>query len=166
MGGRGRIALAAAAGFGGCCAGKATPLPPPAGQRPQPDYTTIHQELKGRNVTLQRLWKEYKRHRTGYSYSRYSQLYGEWSQRLDLVLRQDHRAGEKMFVDHAGQTVPVTDRLNGDTREACVFVAVLGASSYNYAEATWTRALRDWIGSHVHALDFFQGCTRLVVLDN
>jgi len=87
------------------------PPPPPrsAGQRPQPDYTTIHQELKGRNVTLQRLWKEYKRHRTGYSYSRYSQLYGEWSQRLDLVLRQDHRAGEKMFVDHA-VCVAITDR--------------------------------------------------------
>ena len=71
-----------------------------------------------------------------------------------------------MFVDHAGQTVAVIDRLTGDTRDAYVFVAVLGASSYTYAEATWTRGLRDWIGSHVRAFEFFQGCTRLVVPDN
>ena len=103
------------------------PPPPSAGQRPQPDYATVHKELKGPNVTLQLLWEEYKQeHPTGYSYSRFSELYGEWSKRLDLVLRQDHRAGEKMFVDHAGQTVPIIDRLTGDTRESYVFVAVLG----------------------------------------
>jgi transposase len=144
--------------------------PPPlpsAGQRPQPDYAAIHKELKGPNVTLQLLWEEYKQeHPDGYSYSRYSELYGEWSRRLDLVLRQDHRAGEKMFVDHAGQTVPVIDRLTEETREAYVFVAVLGASNYTYGGATWTRGLRDWISSHVRAFEFFQGCTRLVVPDN
>jgi transposase len=144
--------------------------PPPlpsAGQRPQPDYAALHKELKGPNVTLQLLWEEYKQeHPDGYSYSRYSELYGEWSRRLDLVLRQDHRAGEKMFVDHAGQTVAVIDRLTGETREAHVFVAVLGASNYTYAGATWTRGLRDWISSHVRAFEFFQGCTRLVVPDN
>ena len=143
------------------------PPPPSAGQRPQPDYATIHKELRGANVTLQLLWEEYKQeHSTGYSYSRFSELYSQWSRRLDLVLRQDYRAGEKMFVDHAGQTAGVIDRLTGDTRDAYVFVAVLGASSYTYAEATWTRGLRDWISSHVRAFDFFQGCTRLVVPDN
>ena len=96
------------------------PPPPSAGQRPQPNYTTIHKELKGPNVTLQLLWEEYKQELpTGYSYSRFSELYGEWSKRLDLVLRQDHRAAEKMFVDHAGQTVPVIDRLTGETRVTC-----------------------------------------------
>jgi transposase len=117
------------------------PPPPSAGQRPQPDYATIHKELKGPNVTLQLLWEEYKQeHPDGYSYSRFSEIYGEWSRRLDLVLRQDHRAGEKMFVDHAGQTVPVIDSLTGETRDAYVFVAVLGASNYTYSGATWTRA--------------------------
>jgi transposase len=143
------------------------PPPPSAGQRPQPDFAVIHKELKGPNVTLQLLWEEYKQqHPDGYSYSRLSELYGEWSKRLDLVLRHDHRAGEKMFVDHAGQTVAVIDRLTGETRDAYVFVAVLGASNYTYAGATWTRGLRDWISSHVRAFEFFQGCTRLVVPDN
>ena len=143
------------------------PPPPSAGPRPQPDYAAIHKELRKPNVTLQLLWEEYKQeHPTGYGHSRFSELYSAWARRLDLVLRQDHRAGEKMFVDHAGQTVPVIDRLTGDTRDTYVFVAVLGASSYTYAEATWTRALRDWIGSHVRAFEFFQGCTRLVVPDN
>jgi transposase len=140
---------------------------PSVGPRPQPDYATLHKELKKPNVTLQLLWEEYKQeHPDGYSYSRLSELYSEWSQRLDLVLRQEHGAGEKMFVDHAGQTVPVIDRLTGETRQAYVFVAVLGASNYTFAEATWTRGLRDWIGSHVRAFEFFQGCTRLVVPDN
>jgi len=142
-------------------------LPPPAGPRPQPDYASIHRELRKPNVTLQLLWEEYKQqHPTGYGHSRFNELYNAWSRRLDLVLRQDHGAGEKMFVDHAGQTVAVIDRLTGDTRDAYVFVAVLGASSYTYAEATWTRGLRDWIGSHVRTFEFFQGCTRLVVPDN
>jgi transposase len=148
---------------------KLFPLPPPssAGARPQPDYAAIHQELRRPNMTLQLLWEEYKQaYPTGYSYSRFSELYHAWSRRLDLVLRQDHRAGEKMFVDHAGQRVPVTDRLTGETRDAYVFVAVLGASSYTYAEATWTRGLGDWISSHVRALEFFQGCPRLVIPDN
>ena len=143
------------------------PPPPPAGPRPQPDYASVHKELRKPNVTLQLLWEEYKQeHPAGYGHSRFHELYNAWSRRLDLVLRQDHGAGEKMFVDHAGQTVDVIDRLTGDTRDASVFVAVLGASSYTYAEATWTRGLRDWIGSHVRAFEFFQGCTRLVVPDN
>jgi transposase len=143
------------------------PPPPPAGPRPKPDYAFIHGELRKPNVTLQLLWEEYKQeHPTGYGHSRFHELYNTWARRLDLVLRQDHAAGEKMFVDHAGQTVAVIDRLTGDTRDAYVFVAVLGASSYTYAEATWTRGLRDWIGSHVRAFEFFQGCTRLVVPDN
>ena len=83
------------------------PPPPSAGQRPQPDYATIRKELQGPNVTLQLLWEA--EHPTGYSYSRFSELYSEWSKRLDLVLRQDHRAGEKMFVDHA-VCVAITDR--------------------------------------------------------
>src|SRR2546427_11542991 len=114
-------------------------------QRPQPDYATIHKELRGANVTLQLLWEEYKQeHSTGYSYSRFSELYSQWSRRLDLVLRQDYRAGEKMFVDHAGQTVGVIDRLTGDTRDAYVFVAVLGARRDPHAAAPRGRGVPGW----------------------
>lgn len=145
--------------------------PPPvaaAQQRPLPDCGAIHRELKSRkNVTLQLLWEEYKQaYPLGYNYSWYCECYRQWQRQLDVVLRQEHRAGEKMFVDHAGQTVPVTDPKTGEVREAYVFVAVLGASSYTYAEATWTRDLRDWIQSHVRAFEFFQGTTRLVIPDN
>ena len=81
-------------------------------------------------------------------------------------MRQDHRAGEKLFVDYAGQTVPVIDRATGEIRGAQIFVAVLGASNYTYAEATWTQGLPDWIGSHQRALRFLGGVPELVVPDN
>jgi transposase len=143
------------------------PPPPSAGERPAPDCAQIHKELKSPNVTLQLLWEEYKQvHPDGYNYSWYCELYREWARHVDIVLRQEHHAGEKMFVDHAGQTVPVIDRATGETRDTYVFVAVLGASNYTYAEATWTRGLWDWIGSHVRTFEFFRGCTRLVVPDN
>ena len=146
------------------------PPPPPAapGSRPLPDFTVIHKELKSRqNVTLQLLWEEHHQdHPEGYHYSWFCQMYRNWARNLDIVLRQEHRAGEKTFIDHAGQTVPVTDPKTGEVREAHVFVAVLGASSYTYAEATWTRNLWDWCGSHVRAFEFFQGTSRLIVPDN
>jgi transposase len=133
-----------------------------------PDCAAIHRELKSRqNVTLQLLWEEYKQvNPSGYAYSWYCELYREWRRQLDVVLRQEHRAGEKMFVDYAGQTVGVTDPETGEVRQAQVFVAVLGASNYTYAEATWTQNLWDWIQSHVRAFEFFAGTSRLVVPDN
>jgi len=81
-------------------------------------------------------------------------------------MRQEHKAGEKMFVDYAGKTVPVLDRMTGQVREARIFVATLGASSYTYAEATWTQALPDWVAAHVRAFEYFQGVTALVIPDN
>jgi hypothetical protein len=93
-------------------------------------------------------------------------LYRQWARKLDIVMRQEHLAGEKTFVDHAGQTVPVTDPKTGEVRHAYVFVAVLGASSYAYAEATWSRDLWDWIGSHTRAFEYFGGTSTLVVPDN
>jgi transposase len=145
--------------------------PPPVGgpeERPLPDCAAIHKELKSRkNVTLQLLWEEYKEaYPLGYNYSWYCDQYRDWRRKLDVVLRQEHRAGEKMFVDHAGQTVPVIDPQTGEVREASVFVAVLGASNYTYAEATWTKDLWDWIHSHTRAFEFFDGASRLVVPDN
>jgi len=137
-------------------------------QRMLPDCAAIHKELKSRrNVTLQLLWEEYKQaNPLGYAYSWYCELYREWRRQLDVVLRQEHLAGEKMFVDYAGQTVAVTDPKTGEVRQAQVFVAVLGASNYTYAEATWTQNLWDWTHSHVRAFEFFTGTARLVVPDN
>ncbi len=133
-----------------------------------PDFASIHEEFRRhRHVTLQLLWEEYKESQPdGYQYSRFCELYNRWVQKLDLVLRQDHRVGEKMFVDHAGPTVPIVDRETGQVHAAAIFVAVLGASNYTYAEATWNRNLVSWIGSHIRTLEFFQGVPAVTVPDN
>lgn len=111
------------------------------------------------------MWEEYKEEQPdGINYSWFCDQYRNWARHLDVVLGQDHRAGEKMFVDHAGETINIINRA-GETRPAYIFVAVLGASNYTYAEATWSRDLTDWIGSHTRALQFFQGVTKLVVPD-
>lgn len=118
-------------------------------QYPPPDFAAIYQELQtDKHVTLQLLWEEYRQAcPTGYRYSRFCDLYRAWLR--DMVLRQQHRVGEKTFVDWAGDTVPVHDRHTGDVHQASIFVAVLGASSYTFAEACWTQALPEWIGAHI-----------------
>jgi len=137
----------------------------PRPTRPLPGWEEIHAELKRRGVTRQLLWEEYRiRHPEGYSYSRFCELYQAWAGKLDVSMRQSHKAGEKLFVDYSGQTMSVS--CNGEVRTAEIFVAVLGASNYTYAEATWSQRLPDWIGSHVRAFEFFGGVTQLVVPDN
>jgi len=144
------------------------PAPRPSRQsRPLPVWTDVHRELKRKGVTLALLWAEYKtRHPEGLQYTQFCEHYRAWAGTLDLVMRQPHRAGEKLFVDYAGQTVPVIDRMSGEIREAQVFVAVLGASNSTYAEATWSQSLPDWIGSHVRAFHYFQAVPAIVVVDN
>lgn len=135
--------------------------------RPLPDWNEVARELGRKGMTLFLLWHEYKQaHPLGYQYSRYCDLYREWAGGRSIWMRQDHKAGERMFVDYAGGTVGVVDRETGATRQAQVFVAVLGASSYTYAEATWTQAIGDWVGSHVRAFEYFEGVAALVVSDN
>lgn len=139
----------------------------PARRRPEPDMESIHRELSRKGVTLQLLWQEYKQDRPdGYQYSQFCERYRQWSGKLDVVLRQTYRAGERMFVDYAGPTVPVVDRRTGQTREAQIFVAVLAASNYTYAEATWSQELASWIGSHCRAFEYFGGVTEILVPDN
>lgn len=134
---------------------------------PSPDFQMIHGELKRKGVTLQVLWEEYRSaHSDGYRYSQFCNLYRQWAKKVDLSMRQVHKAGEKLFVDYAGPTVPVMDRYTGESREAQIFVGVLGASSYTYAEATWTQSLPDWIGSHVRAFEYFGGVPEIAVPDN
>jgi transposase len=132
-----------------------------------PDWSYIHQQLRQKSVTLMLLWQEYKEiHPHGYQYSQFCHRYRQWAAKIDPVMRQEHRAGEKMFVDYAGQTVAVYDLHTNQMRETQIFVAVLGASNYTYAEATWTQTLADWIGSHSRAFAFFGGVPKLVVPDN
>jgi transposase len=134
----------------------------------EPDWTGIHQELQThKNLTLQLIWQEKRESNPeGYGYSRFCELYRLWLKKLDLVLRQTHRAGEKMFLDYAGATIPIHDPATGEIHPAAVFVAVLGTSSYTFAEATAGQDLRSWIGSHVRAFRFFDGVTEIVVPDN
>ena len=137
-------------------------------KHPEPDFARIHQELQThKDLTLQLVWQEGREHNPeGYGYSRFCDLYRGWVKKLDPVLRQDHRAGEKMFVDYAGATIPIYDPESGAVKPAAVFVAVLGASSYTFAEATSGQDLRNWIGSHTRAFEFFGGVTEVVVPDN
>jgi transposase len=135
--------------------------------RPQPDWAAAHRELRRPGVTLQLLWEEHRAvHPDGYGYSRYCELYRAWEARLSPTMRQNHVAGERMFVDYAGTTLEVIDASSGEVMTAQLFVAVLGASNYTYAEATWTQGLSDWIGSHTRTFAFMGGVSAMVVSDN
>ena len=135
--------------------------------KPLPNFAEIHVELRRKGVTKQLLWSEYKQsHANGYEYSQFCSLYRRWKQSADVVFRNDHVGGEKCFIDYAGQTVAIHDGLTGALNYAQIFVAVLGASSYTYAEATWTQSLPDWIASHNRAFAFFGGVSAILVPDN
>jgi transposase len=138
-----------------------------ARRRAEPVWGEMVRELKRPGVNLMVLWEEYRAaHPQGYGYSRFCALYRAFEARLSPVMRQEHRAGDKVFVDYSGKRLPITDPTTGQVREAEIFVAVLGASSYTYAEATWTQSLPDWIGAHGRMFSFFGGVPRLVVPDN
>jgi transposase len=143
------------------------PSPPSADARPIPDWGYVARELRRKGVTLFLLWEEYRAiHPDGYGYSRFCELFQDYSGALDPRMHQVHKAGEKLFVDYAGMTMRLVDRATGEVVEAQVFVATLGASDYTYAEATRTQSLCDWIGSHVRALEFFGGVPEVIVPDN
>ena len=132
---------------------------------PSPDY--IRKELTRKGVTLRLLWLEYKQaNPDGYQYSQFCLLYHQWLDKTDVSLRQTHRAGEKLFIDYAGQTIPVTDPVTGKTREAWLFVAVFGASCYTFARAFYSQDIPSWIEAHVQAFRFFGGVPEILVPDN
>ena len=142
-------------------------IAPGTRRKAEPDWPAIHRELRRAGVTLMLLWQEYRAcEPQGYGYSRFCEIYGQWEHRLSPTMRQVHPAGERLFVDYAGQTIELIDGTTGEVREAQIFVAVLGASSYTYAEASWTQTLPDWIGAHVRALAFLGGVPRQIVPDN
>lgn len=132
-----------------------------------PDWEVVHQELKRKGVTRLLLWREYlAQNPEGYCYSSFTLKYREWKQGLNVTMRQDHKAGEKLFVDYAGMTVAIVNKDTGEITEAQVFVAVLGASNYSYAEVTKSQKLEDWLASHRRAFEFFGGVPEIVVPDN
>ena len=140
---------------------------PGARRRLEPDWSSLVREVKRPGVNLMVLWEEYRDvHPEGYGYSRFCDLFREFERRLSPVMRQHHAAGDKAFVDYSGKKVPIVDPATGVVRKAEIFVAVLGASSLTYAEATWTQTLPDWIGAHVRLFRFLDGVPRLVVPDN
>jgi transposase len=132
------------------------------------NFAEIQRQLQShKHVTLQLLWEEYRQSQPeGYRYSRFCELYRRWQRKQDIVLRQEHRAGEKMFVDWAGDTIPIYDRNGSEPQPASLFVAALGASSYTFARATASQDLPNWIECHIQAFEFFQGTTKLIVPDN
>src|SRR5438876_3411427 len=136
--------------------------------RPEPYWLEVHHEHKrGKHVTLQLLHLEYKQaHPDGWGYTQFCRHYRRWLGRQDVVMRLEYAAGERMFVDFAGDTVPVTDPETGEIWNAQVFVSVLGASGYLYVEATRSQDLASWLGAHVRALEFYGGPVRAVVPDN
>lgn len=140
----------------------------PSSKLEQPVWPDIHQELKKKGVTKQLLWEEYSRQVPNrcYSYSQFCARYADWLKKQKRSMRQTHRAGEKLFIDYAGPTVPVVCGTTGEIRSASIFVAVLGASNYTFAEATWSQSLPDWLASHVRAFEFFGGTPALLVPDN
>lgn len=144
------------------------PTLPSKVRRPLPDWSYVHTELKKKGVTLQLLWVEYREdHPDGLGYSQFCNRYLDWRRALDVVMRQSHVAGEKLFSDFAGATIPIYDRRTGEVAfEAQLFVCCLGASSYTYAEALRSQELVHWVEAHVHALEFFAAAPAICVPDN
>jgi transposase len=142
---------------------------PSSVQRPPPDCEYIYNQLRTYrrfNLTLSQLWLEYKaKHPDGYQYTQFCEHYWRWRKKLDYCMRQEHRGGEKLFIDYA-DGLSIVDELTGELKLTQFFVAVWGASNYTYAEATMAQTLPDWIGSHGRALEYFACVPHVLVPDN
>ena len=145
------------------------PSPKSSGRygRVTPDCSAIHQELKQKGVTKQLLWEEYKQvhGNAGYQLSQYCGYYRDWLAKQKRSMRHVHKAGEKLFVDYSGATMPIVNPDTGEIRFAEIFVAILGASNYTFAMASWTQRKADWIDAHVNAFEFFGGVPEIIVPD-
>ena len=141
-----------------------------ASERPLPDFQHIYRQLKRKGVTLTLLWHEYQKEYQDrpdcYQFSQFCEHYRNWSKSLELVMRQQHKAGEKLFVDYAGQTVPITDPQTGQLKHHQLFVDTLGASNYTYVEVHESQSLENWCSAHIRAFEFFGGTCERGVYDN
>ena len=142
---------------------------PPSAQRPLPDCAYIYNELRHYrkiNLTLIQLWIEYKsKYPDGYQYTQFCEYYQRWQGKLDYCMRQEHRAGEKLFIDYS-DGLSIVDPLTGELVPTQLFLAVWGASNYTYAEASLSQSLPDWIGSHVRAFEYFNCVPRVLIPEN
>lgn len=135
--------------------------------RPQPDCSYIHEELRKKGVTRVQLWAEYREeHPDGYSLSQFCDIYSRWSKNLDLTMRQEYKAGHRAFSDFAGKTLPIVDPHTGEVRTAHLFVCALGASSFTFAKLFWSEDAEAWCSGHAAAFEYFGGCPEVVVPDN
>jgi transposase len=135
--------------------------------RPMPEMASLHAELRRPGVTLSRLWVEYlEAHPGGYRYSQFCEHYRRWTRKLSPTMRQVHRAGEKVFLDFSGVKPHLVNRATGEIVEVELFVSVLGASNYTYAEAVESQELSSWCGAHVRMLEYFGGVPEIFVPDN
>lgn len=133
----------------------------------KPDFAKINRELRKKHITRQLLWEEYKEQNPeGFGYTQFCYHLGEWQKKLNVSMRQIHKAGEKLFVDYSGLKSEITDRKSGRKTSVDIFVATLGASSYTYAEASANQKLESFIDSHVNTFEFFEGVTDILVPDN
>jgi len=133
----------------------------------EPDLIYTHNEMQKPHVTAQLLWEEYSISdpKSAYSYSSFTHKYNTYVKKLDLSMRQPHRAGESIFVDYAGKTIPYTDPETGDERTAQIFIGVMGASKYTFAYASRSQKVHDWIDAHNKMYWFFGGVTQNLVSD-
>ena len=135
--------------------------------KPLPDWPVVRKELSRKGVTLKLLWQEYLQEQPdGYSYTQFLRRYKAWLGEPEVTMRQHYKAGEKMFVDFAGQTMDIVDPLTGEVTPAQIFVAVLGYSNYIFPYALQSQGLADWIDAHNRALRYFGGVPEIVVPDN
>jgi transposase len=143
------------------------PAPPQDMERPVPDWDHVRSELARKGVTLTLVWQEYRRaNPDGYRYSRFVERYRQWEGQHTYTMLQQHRPGEKLFVDFAGMTMHLTSPQTGELQEVQIFVAATGYAQYIFAHACRTQTLRDWLDAHVRAFEFFGGCHEVLVPDN
>src|SRR5512141_818834 len=139
----------------------------PVPNRPEPEWSVVHQELMRRHVTKSLLWQEHKEATpNGLQYSQFCEKYLRWARPLSATMRQAHHAGEKTFIDFSGSGLDVVDPFTGDPHTAVLFIAVLGASNLTYAEPVLNQDLPTWIGCHVRAFEYFEGTSEIWVPDN
>lgn len=129
-------------------------------QYAEPDWQALHEQLKEKGITRELVWLDYKSDcgsgdKAPYSYQQYCRLYQAWSKNISVVMRQEHLAGEKLFVDFAGKTIPVVNPETGEVTVAQIFVAVMGASNYTFVTACESQKIDSWLAAHVQAFRFF-----------
>ena len=135
--------------------------------KPHPDWNYIHTELSKKSMTRLLLWEEYKeKHPNGYGYTQFKEYYNRYKKQLNPSMRQIHYAGDKLFVDFSGLTMPIADALTGEVKKAQIFVAVLGASGYTFVHAVMSQNTEDFIECHNKAFAFYGGVPNQIIPDN